>query len=59
MFESDRFIQDCRDGLGEQNAHAALREIVARAVSEPGQILIRDIDDSERPVGAGHDSVPA
>ena len=39
MFESDRFMQDCRDGLREQNAHAAVREIVARAVSEPGQIL--------------------
>jgi predicted metal-dependent enzyme (double-stranded beta helix superfamily) len=39
MFETDRFIQDCCAGLGEQNAHAAMREIVARAVSEPGQIL--------------------
>jgi predicted metal-dependent enzyme (double-stranded beta helix superfamily) len=39
MFETDRFIQDCRDGLGEQSPHAAAREIVARAVSEPGQVL--------------------
>jgi predicted metal-dependent enzyme (double-stranded beta helix superfamily) len=39
MFESDRFMQDCRDGLREQNAHAAVREIVARAVSEPHQVL--------------------
>ncbi len=39
MFETERFIQDCRDGLREQNAHAAVREIVARAVSEPGQVL--------------------
>lgn len=39
MFESDRFIQDCRDGLREQNAHAAVREIVARAMSEPGEVL--------------------
>jgi len=35
MFEADKFIQDCCDGLREVNAHAALREIVARAVSEP------------------------
>ena len=39
MFETERFIQDCRAGLREQNAHAAMREIVARAVSEPGQLL--------------------
>src|SRR5678816_4138109 len=39
MFESDRFIDDCRQALGEQNPHAAVREIVARAVSEPGHIL--------------------
>jgi predicted metal-dependent enzyme (double-stranded beta helix superfamily) len=39
MFESDRFMQDCRDGLREQNANAAVREIVARAVSEPHQVL--------------------
>jgi predicted metal-dependent enzyme (double-stranded beta helix superfamily) len=39
MFETDRFIEDCRQGLGEQNPHAAVREIVTRAVSEPGRIL--------------------
>ena len=39
MFESDRFMQDCRDGLREQNAHATVREIVAKAVSEPHQVL--------------------
>jgi predicted metal-dependent enzyme (double-stranded beta helix superfamily) len=39
MFQSDRFIEDCRQALSEQNPHAAVREVVARAVSEPGQIL--------------------
>jgi predicted metal-dependent enzyme (double-stranded beta helix superfamily) len=39
MFESDRFIEDCRRCLGEQNSHAAVREVVERAVSEPGGIL--------------------
>ena len=39
MFETERFIQDCRDGLGDPNPHGAMREIVAKAVSEPGQIL--------------------
>ena len=39
MFESDRFIEDCRRCLGEQNPHAAVREVVGRAVSDPGGIL--------------------
>jgi predicted metal-dependent enzyme (double-stranded beta helix superfamily) len=39
MFESDRFIEDCRQGLEEQNPHAAVREIVTKVVSEPGWIL--------------------
>ena len=39
MFDSDRFIEDCCDGLREQNPHAAVREIVARAVSEPSGVL--------------------
>jgi predicted metal-dependent enzyme (double-stranded beta helix superfamily) len=39
MFETDRFVQECCDGLREQNPHAAMREIVASAVSEPGQVL--------------------
>ena len=39
MFESDQFIEGCRQSLTEQNPHAAMREIVARAVSEPAGIL--------------------
>ena len=39
MFETERFIQDCRAGLDDPNPHAAMREIVAKAVSEPGQVL--------------------
>jgi predicted metal-dependent enzyme (double-stranded beta helix superfamily) len=39
MFDTDRFIQDCRDGLREKNAHAAIRDIVARGVAEPGDVL--------------------
>jgi len=39
MFETDRFIDDCRQGLGGPNPHGAVREIVAKAVSEPGQVL--------------------
>ena len=39
MFESDQFIEDCCQSLTEPNPHAAVREIVARAVSEPAGIL--------------------
>jgi len=39
MFETDRFIQDCCDGLRETNAHGAIRDIVARAVVEPREVL--------------------
>ena len=39
MFVSDRFIDDCCHALEEQNPHAAIREVVTKAVSEPGAIL--------------------
>src|SRR5262249_29136755 len=39
MFEKERFIEDCRAALEEQNPQGAIREIVASAVSEPGAIL--------------------
>jgi predicted metal-dependent enzyme (double-stranded beta helix superfamily) len=39
MFETQRFIQDCCDALKEGNAHAAVKEIVARAVAEPAEVL--------------------
>lgn len=39
MFDKERFIEDCRSALKETNAHAAIKELVARAVSEPAQVL--------------------
>jgi hypothetical protein len=39
VFESDRLIEDCRQAPGDQNPRAAVREVVAWAVSEPEQIL--------------------
>jgi len=39
MFEKERFIEDCRAALKESNAHAAIRELVAKAVSDPTQLL--------------------
>ena len=75
MFEAERFIQDCRDGLRDPNPHAGMREIVARAVSEPGQVLKSlgepklsgiqtlyrsdTLSGSQRSVGTRHNFVPA
>ena len=39
MFELDRFIEDCRAAVAEDPSHKAVREIVARAVSTPGEVL--------------------
>ena len=39
MFETDRFIDDCRRALADPHAHAAVCEVVGRAVSEPGEVL--------------------
>jgi predicted metal-dependent enzyme (double-stranded beta helix superfamily) len=40
MFDLDRFAADCRAALGQDHGgHRAIREVVARAVSEPGAVL--------------------
>lgn len=39
MFELARFIDDCRVAVEEDPTHKAVQDIVARAVSEPGQVL--------------------
>ncbi len=39
MFDLDGFIADCRTAVGADPTHKAVREIVARAVAEPGAVL--------------------
>ena len=39
MFERDRFIEECRSALKEKDTQAAVRELLAIAVSEPKQIM--------------------
>ena len=40
MFDLDRFAADCRAALAQDHGgHRAVREVVARAVSEPGALL--------------------
>ncbi len=39
MFDLDQFIADCREALAEGSGHKAVREVVARAVSDPGAVM--------------------
>lgn len=39
MFDVDGFVEDCKRAVVEDDSHKAVREIVARAVSEPQAIL--------------------
>ncbi len=39
MFNLDQFVADCRSALAEDSSHKAVREVVARAVSDPGSVL--------------------
>ena len=39
MFDKDRFIEDCRAAVKGSDAQGAIRELVARAVSAPGEIV--------------------
>jgi len=40
MFDLDRFVVECRSALVEDpGSHRAVREVVARAVSEPDAVL--------------------
>lgn len=34
MFDLDRFIVDCRDAIAQDSSHKAVREVVARAVTD-------------------------
>lgn len=38
-FELDRFVEDCRSAKTDDPSHRAVREVVARAVSEPNSVL--------------------
>ena len=39
MFYLDQFIADCRSALAADKSHNLVREVVARAVCDPGRIL--------------------
>lgn len=39
MFDKDQFVADCRSALGEATPEKAVREVVAREMSDPGSVL--------------------
>jgi predicted metal-dependent enzyme (double-stranded beta helix superfamily) len=39
MLEVERFVDDCRNALVRDGSHGAVREIVARTVSDPSSVL--------------------
>jgi predicted metal-dependent enzyme (double-stranded beta helix superfamily) len=39
MFDVDQFVADCRAALKQDASHKFVREVVARAVSDPGVVL--------------------
>ncbi len=39
MFDLDRLIEDCRAALAADPSHKTVREVVARAVSEPAAVI--------------------
>ena len=39
MFRTENFIEECRNALKETSAHAAVREIVERTVSDPNNVI--------------------
>jgi predicted metal-dependent enzyme (double-stranded beta helix superfamily) len=39
MFDIDQFIADCRRAIAEDDSHKSVREVVARAVSDPAGVL--------------------
>ena len=47
MFQTERFTEECRAALQEADALAAVRELVARAVSDPLQIM-RAVGEPQR-----------
>jgi predicted metal-dependent enzyme (double-stranded beta helix superfamily) len=39
MFELEQLVADCRDALSQDRTFAAVREVVARAVSDPAAVM--------------------
>lgn len=49
MFDVERFMADCRAAVAQDPTHKGVREVVARAVAEPGAV-IRALGEPKRAV---------
>ena len=47
MFQKERFIEECRAALKETDSRSAIRELVAKAVAEPAEVL-RGLGEPQR-----------
>jgi predicted metal-dependent enzyme (double-stranded beta helix superfamily) len=47
MFEADRFVADCRAVFAKDPTHKSIREVLARAVSDPAAVL-KALGDPQR-----------
>ena len=47
MFDLDRFVADCREANAENDAHKAIQELAARAVSDP-RALMQGLGEPQR-----------
>jgi predicted metal-dependent enzyme (double-stranded beta helix superfamily) len=47
MFELDQFIADCRAALAADKSHKSVREVLARAVSNPA-VVLKDLGEPMR-----------
>ena len=47
MFEVDRFVDDCRAAFAAEPTNKAIREVLARAMSEPAAVL-RELGEPKR-----------
>ncbi len=47
MFDTDQFVADCQAAINEDASHKAAREVVAKAVSDPGAVL-KGLGEPER-----------
>ncbi|MGY4474404.1 hypothetical protein [Bradyrhizobium sp. USDA 3364] len=48
MFDTERFVADCRAAFAADPSHRAVHEVVARAMSEPAAVF-RALGEPERP----------
>jgi predicted metal-dependent enzyme (double-stranded beta helix superfamily) len=39
MFDMDQFVADCRNAVSQDSSHKSVREVIARAVADPAQVL--------------------